>query len=93
MKKDNGTLIKKAKDYRDHLEILIHLVAKGGRIPKKYLEWSLQDCLDMHKFYSNIECGRLKLAYNKLNYLGKQCGLVPSDIDKELFNMFSPNKL
>jgi hypothetical protein len=93
MKKDLRTLGEKAQDHASDLWEALDSIQRGFKPHKKYLKWSLQDCVDMIHFYAIIESGRYRLAYNKLDYLGKQCGLVPDDIYKELFNMFSPNKL
>lgn len=46
----------------------------------RYLDWSLNDCHNMQKFYQLILDKQFKKAFGKLNFLGKECSLVPHKI-------------
>jgi hypothetical protein len=83
-KKDNRTLQEKAKDYNDDLWDILEALKNGREAPAKHQECSLDDIYQMKKFYTMISGGRYKQAYGKLKYLAKECGLVPTDIWKDL---------
>jgi len=89
VKKDLRTLSEKAQDYSDDLYDELEKLKNGEKVSRKYSDWNLTDCYDMFSFYDQIQIGHYKRAYNKLTDLWKERGLVPHDIQDELFNMFS----
>lgn len=96
MKKDSKieNQIEDLAHYYDvELSEILHNLVNGTRVKSKYKEWTLQDCYDMQQFYLLLIKHKYKAAYNKLMYLGKECDLVPHNLYKKLFNMFSEYQL
>ena len=88
-KKDLRTLSQKAQDYQCDLLTVLDNISLYYKVPKKYLDWSLRDCLEMVKFYALVYTGRNKAAYNMMhrddNNIEK---LMPQEIWNELSSMY-----
>lgn len=82
-------LQEKAGKYTIELEEAMLDALNSESPSRKYTAWNLQDCYEMRKFYQLILNGDYKKAFNKLRKLGKEAGLVPPSLEKDLIEMFS----